>query len=82
MKRIVLLVLLLLPLCTFAFDVTTNGTGDEVLESPSGAVVLADTPLGYFWRGFGIAVMFYGFGWCYRITKRIGGGGHMGGTYE
>jgi hypothetical protein len=43
------------------------------ITDPSGVQWLATSDMGYYWAGFGIGMMFFGFGLVFRLVRRVGG---------
>lgn len=41
-----------------------------VVTDPSGNTWSVDSDAGFYWAGFGVGLMFYGFGWILRMAKR------------
>lgn len=45
----------------------------NMITDPSGVQWLATSDMGFYWAGFGIGMLFFGFGLVFRIVRRVGG---------
>lgn len=58
-------ILIFLLLTCLSVSAQTN-----VVTDPSGNTWAPDSDMGFYWTGFGVGLMFYGFGWILGMAKK------------